>query len=217
MAELLDAGYKVLVYNGDRDLSCCVQGTEVLLDTMEWGGAEAWADTTESRRSLWMVDGEVAGYSKQHAGLEFVVVYNSGHLVPLNQPKHALDLVTRFIQGSSFSDVALPVFADAAGVQAGADNSRDTDALEEDQVPPKAPFLVVVGCSFIAGIGSAFAFTAFNAASQRRGPSTHQRSSTRVFSQMSEPALRSPLLGKTTQGETSESELVGSASNYQTL
>jgi hypothetical protein len=39
IAGLLDAGYKVLVYNGDRDLSCCVQGTEQCLDGMQWSGA----------------------------------------------------------------------------------------------------------------------------------------------------------------------------------
>jgi hypothetical protein len=125
MAELADAGYKLLVYNGDRDLSCNVQGTEVLLDSMEWNGADAWADSTQSRRSLWLVDGAVAGYTKAHAGLEFVVVYNSGHLVPLNQPKHALDLVTRFVMGQSFADAPLPVYTGGAGGADGKDGASE--------------------------------------------------------------------------------------------
>uniref|UniRef100_A0A7S2UUM9 Pheromone-processing carboxypeptidase KEX1 n=1 Tax=Attheya septentrionalis TaxID=420275 RepID=A0A7S2UUM9_9STRA len=38
IAELLDsdAGIRVLVYNGDRDMSCCAQGSELALNGMEW-------------------------------------------------------------------------------------------------------------------------------------------------------------------------------------
>jgi hypothetical protein len=39
IANLLDdAGIQVLVYNGDRDMSTCVQGSEVFLNEMEWSG-----------------------------------------------------------------------------------------------------------------------------------------------------------------------------------
>jgi hypothetical protein len=108
IAELLDdAKIRVLIYNGDRDLSTNAQGSEMALNSMDWSGVEQW---TKAPRGLWVVGNQSAGYSKRHLGLEFVVVYNSGHLVPYNQPVHALDLVTRFLQNKSFADHALPSF-----------------------------------------------------------------------------------------------------------
>jgi carboxypeptidase C (cathepsin A) len=108
VAELLDAGIPVLVYNGDRDLSTCAQGSEMLLNSMSWSGAEGWRTTP---RGLWVApNGQVAGYAKSHKGLGFVVVYNSGHMVPTNQPVAGLDLITRFMSNQSFLDYELPSF-----------------------------------------------------------------------------------------------------------
>lgn len=109
IAELLDGGVRVLIYNGDRDLSTCAQGSEMLLDSMQWKGQDGWPSAP---RGLWTVDDDrqVAGYTKEHKNLYFVVVYNSGHLVPFNQPLAALDLVTRFTLGKSFADYKLPSF-----------------------------------------------------------------------------------------------------------
>jgi hypothetical protein len=53
---------------------------------------------------------QVAGFAKSLKGLDFVVVYNSGHLVPNNRPVAALDLITRFVRGESYLDLALPRF-----------------------------------------------------------------------------------------------------------
>ena len=112
IAEMLDdAKIDVLIYNGDRDMSTCSQGNEVLLDNMDWSGATDWKNPHKTRRGLWVVDNMPAGYSKPLKNLNFVVVYNSGHLVPYNQPKAALDLVTRYLTGTSFVDHELPVFA----------------------------------------------------------------------------------------------------------
>jgi Serine carboxypeptidase len=107
VAELLDAGIPVLVYNGDRDLSTCAQGSEMLLNSMNWSGAKSWRTTP---RGLWIANDQVAGYAKSHNGLGFVIVYNSGHMVPTNQPAAGLDLITRFMNNQSFLDYELPVF-----------------------------------------------------------------------------------------------------------
>lgn len=109
VAELLDRwNVRVLVYNGDFDMSVNAQGSELLLNKMEWTGKKAWE---VAGRAIWMTKSEgVAGYAKQIADLTFIVVKNSGHLVPFNQPKQALDLVERFLQDSSFQDIPLPSF-----------------------------------------------------------------------------------------------------------
>jgi hypothetical protein len=135
IAELLDGGVRVMAYNGDRDLSCNAAGTERLLNDMQWSGADEWYAT---KRGLWAVNNEPAGYAKSLKGLDFVVVYNSGHLVPVsrilymrndtskkwyisqqflflllsqyNQPLNAFDLITRFLKHDNFSDFELPSF-----------------------------------------------------------------------------------------------------------
>lgn len=111
ISELLDdADIPVLVYNGDRDLSTNSQGSELFLNGVEWSGSEAWLDPSLYERGLWMVDSYPAGYSKTVGNLNFVIVYNSGHLVPMNQPVAAYDLITRFLEGDSFIDRDLPKY-----------------------------------------------------------------------------------------------------------
>jgi carboxypeptidase C (cathepsin A) len=109
LAELLDdAGIQVLIYNGDRDMSVCAQGSELLLDGMEWNGASQWKTAP---RGLWIVNNDVvAGYAKSHGNLTFVIVSNSGHLVPHNVPVPALDLITRVVTHKSFLDKKLVSF-----------------------------------------------------------------------------------------------------------
>ncbi len=107
IAELLDAGIRVLIYNGDRDLTTCAQGSEMVLNKMKWSGQEEWL---KADRGLWMVNDNVAGFSKALNGLQFVVVYNAGHLLPNSNPQQALDLITRFVTDAQFLDIPLPRF-----------------------------------------------------------------------------------------------------------
>jgi pimeloyl-ACP methyl ester carboxylesterase len=106
IADLLDADIPVLVYNGDRDMTTNMVGSERVLNQMEWSGKKDWLD---AKRGLWMVDSKVqAGWAKELGNLAFVVVYNSGHMVPYNQPVPAFDLLTRFLQKKSFLDLEMP-------------------------------------------------------------------------------------------------------------
>lgn len=126
IAELLEAGKRVLIYSGDRDLSTCAQGSEALLNNMDWSGSvdQQWI---RAPRGLWVVnDSEVGGYAKTFKGLSYVVVYNSGHMVPFNQPEHALDLILRFIQNKSFSDYPLPNFGNITARAPHAKTSPNT-------------------------------------------------------------------------------------------
>lgn len=159
IAELLDdAKIDVLVYNGDRDMACCAQGSEAVLDNLEWNGAGEWK---QAERFLWLVKDEMAGYVKSSGNLTFAICFNSGHMFPTNQPENALDLVTRFIRRQSFADVKTPDFADYDP------NSLVGDG-EEHQITTAAPQFVrrfggfwvqhildlLVG--FVAGIGIGF-------------------------------------------------------------
>lgn len=79
----------------------------MLLESMQWSGQHEWSTQP---RGLWVSGDAVSGYSKALRGPEFVVVYNSGHMVPLYHPAPALDLITRFLTNATMVDVELPSF-----------------------------------------------------------------------------------------------------------
>lgn len=125
VADLLDnANINVLVYNGDLDMTTNAQGSEYLLDHMKWNGATGWSNTTLYQRGLWipMIDTDnttFGGYMKQYKNLQFLIVSNSGHLVPFNRPKIAYELILRFLGNISFIDIPLPKFNIAEKVDNG--------------------------------------------------------------------------------------------------
>lgn len=112
IATLLDeAKIRVLIYNGDRDLTTNAQGSERVLNAMQWSGAEGWLDADHFKRGLWFpFEKKFGGYIKSFQNLEFLVIANSGHLVPFNEDALALDLVTRFMGGKPYLDEDLPNF-----------------------------------------------------------------------------------------------------------
>jgi hypothetical protein len=105
IADLLERDVPVLIYNGDRDMTTNMVGTELALNAMNWTGAAQWAD---ARRGLWMVNNSQGGWSKELGNLKFVTVYNSGHMVPYNVPEPAFDLLNRLLTNATFVDIALP-------------------------------------------------------------------------------------------------------------
>ena len=139
IAELLDdAGIRVLIYAGDRDLSVNLQGCEQVLNTMNWSEKNEWK---ASDRYLWMVDGDVAGYVKTHKNLDMLMVMNSGHLVPYNVPVPALDLITRLVGDLPFGDIILPKIE--MGDEDSDSKSIDVD-LENDQNAWTHAFTVLI-------------------------------------------------------------------------
>lgn len=78
VGQLVDDGVPILVYNGDRDMTTNMVGSELILNEMDWSGKDEWLNAT---RGLWRVNDANAGWAKQHKALTFLVVYNSGHMV----------------------------------------------------------------------------------------------------------------------------------------
>jgi len=96
----LAGGYKVLVYSGDKDLICNYVGGISLLSTMRWPGRNAWLS---SANVTWHVQGQTAGWAKTAAGLTWLQVHNAGHMVPMDQPKNALDMLFRLLNNKPFN------------------------------------------------------------------------------------------------------------------
>ncbi|AET40080.1 carboxypeptidase C Ecym_5321 [Eremothecium cymbalariae DBVPG len=106
VAQLLDREIPVLIYAGDKDFIC------------NWLGNKAWTDTvgwrhTYKYRTLplksWVnkETGEAAGEVKSYGALTFLRVYDSGHMVPYDQPENSLYMFNNWISGNYNLDYSL--------------------------------------------------------------------------------------------------------------
>ncbi|GAB1860586.1 Carboxypeptidase [Camponotus japonicus] len=99
LLENLLKNYRILIYNGQLDIIVAYPLTENYIQKMKWSGANKYAKVP---RKLWNVGNELAGYAKTVDNLTEVLVRNAGHMVPSDQPKWALDLITRFTHNKKF-------------------------------------------------------------------------------------------------------------------
>eukprot|EP01038_Epipyxis_sp_PR26KG_P004454 gene4454-6299_t len=102
---LTENGIRVMLYSGEFDMNCNTLGTLHTLEANHWLG-QPWS---HAKRYLWKFNGDVAGeYFSINELMTFLIVRNSGHLFPMDLPAIALDMITRFVDHSSFRDVELP-------------------------------------------------------------------------------------------------------------
>ena len=96
MPMLLES-YKVLVYTGQLDIILSAPACQRFLWSLQWSGNSEWR---EAAKAVWRIHGtdvQPAGYAKKSGDFVYVVVRGAGHFVPYDQPKRALDMITRFI------------------------------------------------------------------------------------------------------------------------
>ncbi|GBP23881.1 Venom serine carboxypeptidase [Eumeta japonica] len=91
--------YKILFYNGQLDISVAYPLTENFLKKLNFSSSEQYLS---AQRHIWRVSGEIAGYVKSAGNLTEILIRNSGHMVPHDQPKWAYDMITRFVQKKKF-------------------------------------------------------------------------------------------------------------------
>ncbi|XP_065897505.1 uncharacterized protein [Dysidea avara] len=95
-AEILAFNKSVLVYSGKEDFICNYIGGKEWTLAMKWSGKDAF---NKAAVKDWVIDGYVAGQIRSTNGLTFLAVENAGHMVPMDQPKVALSMLEKFIQG----------------------------------------------------------------------------------------------------------------------
>lgn len=102
VADLLNDGIRVLVYNGDADLMCNWQSSDAWTKALEWKGSEGFNAAKE--RHFFAEDTNMAGAEPVDAGIvrsfgnfTFLRAFNAGHMVPKNQPAVALDMLNKFL------------------------------------------------------------------------------------------------------------------------
>ncbi|KAF0686847.1 Aste57867_21375 [Aphanomyces stellatus] len=95
VAALLDRGVRVLVYAGDQDMVCNWMAQDLWTRELPWTSHAAF----DAQPIVpYVVGGRSAGEIRHAAGLTFLRVYQSGHMVPFDQPDVALDMFHKFLQ-----------------------------------------------------------------------------------------------------------------------
>ncbi|CAL1366911.1 unnamed protein product [Linum trigynum] len=95
---LLESGIKVLIYAGEYDLICNWLGNSNWVNGMKWSGQGKF----QAAATVPFVaggGGAKAGEMKSYGPLAFLKVYNAGHMVPMDQPKAALQMLEGWMQG----------------------------------------------------------------------------------------------------------------------
>ncbi|XP_026501379.1 venom serine carboxypeptidase [Vanessa tameamea] len=99
ISELLDH-YYIVVYSGQLDIIVAYPLTLNYLRNLNFTGSDEYKS---AKRYQWYVDEELAGYVKQGGKLVEIMVRNAGHMVPGDQPKWALDMITRLTHEKTFT------------------------------------------------------------------------------------------------------------------
>ncbi|KAK1314549.1 Serine carboxypeptidase 3 [Acorus calamus] len=94
---LLEDGVKMLIYAGEYDLICNWLGNSRWVHSMEWSGQQKFVN---SPTVSFEVDNKEAGQMKSYGPLTFLKVNDAGHMVPMDQPKAALEMLNSWIGGN---------------------------------------------------------------------------------------------------------------------
>ena len=115
LINILERGVSVTFYNGQYDFVCNHIGTETMLDQLPWSGRNdfmsaagyVWVlNETSTVSSPGVVEKVPAGYGRSTSNglLTFLVVIGGSHMVPMDVPQAASDLIRRIVRKMSFSD-----------------------------------------------------------------------------------------------------------------
>eukprot|EP00200_Dunaliella_tertiolecta_P010739 CAMPEP_0202391350 /NCGR_PEP_ID=MMETSP1127-20130417/91786_1 /ASSEMBLY_ACC=CAM_ASM_000462 /TAXON_ID=3047 /ORGANISM="Dunaliella tertiolecta, Strain CCMP1320" /LENGTH=524 /DNA_ID=CAMNT_0048993775 /DNA_START=16 /DNA_END=1590 /DNA_ORIENTATION=+ len=94
VADLLSF-HPVLLYQGQYDAECGVASNNAWIQSMTWYGH---ADFTTAPRELWNVNGRVMGAIKHFANLTQIVIRNTGHMVPHDNPYYGQIMLERWME-----------------------------------------------------------------------------------------------------------------------
>lgn len=99
---------RLLFFNGVEDLICNHVGNEALLENLPWKNQKEW---TEAKRYAWRAKEEeetvvVSGYMKEYENLMFLKVLSAGHMVPMDVPATALEMMQILMSKGSFQTYA---------------------------------------------------------------------------------------------------------------
>ncbi|RWS21246.1 venom serine carboxypeptidase-like protein [Leptotrombidium deliense] len=87
--------YRVMLYSGNLDIIVAPVFNNRMLNNLKWKHSDAYL---KAERKIWRTGKtEIIGYIKNVYDFYEVIIRNSGHLVPLEKPKFAFEMITKFI------------------------------------------------------------------------------------------------------------------------
>ena len=95
VADLVNGGVPALIYAGDVDFICNYLGNKAWTYDLKWDGTKEFQEAGEH-------DWKGAGLARTAKNFTFLQVYDAGHMVPSDQPKIALDMISDFVNGKPF-------------------------------------------------------------------------------------------------------------------
>ncbi|KAL8283118.1 hypothetical protein RQP46_005896 [Phenoliferia psychrophenolica] len=84
----------ILLFAGENDLMCAGIGIERMIEKLEWNGAVGFGNATVQD---WTVDSVLSGQWTTARSLSYVNVFNASHMVPMDVPVAAHDMLLRFM------------------------------------------------------------------------------------------------------------------------
>ncbi|KAJ2802840.1 hypothetical protein H4R21_002263 [Coemansia helicoidea] len=96
LAKLLDGGIRTLIYAGDADWICNWYGVKAAMQELEWCGKTSFNAAPDTK---WSVGSNAAGELRTANNLSFLRVFEAGHMVPMDQPKAALQMLDGWLAG----------------------------------------------------------------------------------------------------------------------
>ncbi|OWZ03773.1 Serine protease [Phytophthora megakarya] len=101
VADLLNEDVRVLIYAGDADLVCNWYGNDAWTRALQWEGRDGFNAAPET--AFITTNGTNAGVVRSlNNQFTFLRVFNSGHMVPQDQPAVALDMLNKFLKNETF-------------------------------------------------------------------------------------------------------------------
>merc|ERR1712050_491330 len=95
--DMLADGIKTLIYAGDVDYICNWLGDMKWTQAMEWPHK---ADFNAAPNNDYKLNGKTVAKLRSSNGFNFMQVFNAGHMVPMDQPEVALQMVKDFTKGN---------------------------------------------------------------------------------------------------------------------
>merc|ERR1711998_684725 len=95
--ELLEDGIEALIYAGEMDYLCNWCGNKAWASKLEWSGKAAFNAANDDDYTL---NGKVVGRVRSAQGFHFMQAYDAGHLMPMDKPDVALDMLNKFMSGT---------------------------------------------------------------------------------------------------------------------
>lgn len=96
--KLLNQNIPILIYNGLEDgTDSNFMGADLWLEQLNWHGKKEFhqAQTCQWHNKH---SQDIAGYVRQAQGLTQIKIRGAGHMAPMDQPEHILEMINNFIQ-----------------------------------------------------------------------------------------------------------------------